>query len=130
MSFPLNPDADGATLASARFKIPAGALGNAGQVYLISMTANAGDELDDIDIQFGPAGTTFNPEASLRLVLYGEVSAEDIKEASHIYADGRVESVETTASDRGPLTVVVITVPGFSRYGFDDDDSMAEESVW
>ena len=122
------------SLESARLKIAPGALGKSGQVYSISMRATAGESLDEIDILFGPAGTTFSPAATLTIVLYGKVSAEDIGAARHVYGDGQVESVQAVATDRGPKTVVEISVPGFSRYGFDDDgygnSAMYEESEY
>ena len=127
--FDFNPRSDDqVSLASAKLKIPPGALGHAGDVYTITMHATAGETLGGINILFGPAGTRFGPDATLTIVLYGQVSAEDIETAAHVYADGRVESVATVATDLGPMTVIVISVPGFSRYGWDDDGAMSEES--
>lgn len=122
VSFPVRPRADGVSLASARLTVPAGALGAGGNVFVLSMRATGGSRLEDIEILFGPSGTAFSPEARLEIVLYGEVSAEDIKGANHIYGDGQVESVSAEATDRGKRTVIQISVPGFSRYDLDDND--------
>jgi hypothetical protein len=112
----------------AQLDIPENALGSSGKVYRISMSVSSGNTLDDIDVAFTPSGLSFTPEAKLTLVIIGPVSAEDIESATHIFGDGQIESVETTAVDRKRKTRVVIVVPGFSRYGFDDDGAMSEET--
>lgn len=126
--FPVARKFSGVALAGAKLAVGPGALGTAGEVYVLSMTASGGSGLADVNILFGPSGTTFSPAATLTIALYGKVSAEDINGASHIYGDGRVESISTEATDTGILTTVVMSVPGFSRYDLDDLDRTDDDN--
>lgn len=119
---------DGVRLATAWLEIPDGALGSDGTVYQIGMEAHSGTTLGDVQLIFTPSGTSFSPAATLGLVLIGDVDESAIQQATHLYGDGQIEAIETNYKKRKKSTTVKISVPGFSRYGFDDDGAMSEET--
>lgn len=95
----------------------------------ITMTVTSGYSFDDVEVEFSPSGTVFQPAGTLTLELWGEKDKKDKNlfeeylrlAADHITADGTVTDVVLSTDRRGAYKVIVtIEVPGFSVYGLRD----------
>ncbi|MBT3605536.1 MAG: hypothetical protein HOE48_21910 [Candidatus Latescibacteria bacterium] len=90
----------------------------------IRMQVVTGQQLEDIVVGFGPAGLKFDPAARLRLQLLGNMNGlfdEGEILAYHIQADGTITKVRVEINElEKDSCQIVMAVPGFSRYSFDD----------
>ena len=103
-----------------------------GEGHEITMTVQSGTTLEDVQVVFGPSGLEFAPPARLALTLLGPVTEEDVRRATHIYADGCIESIATQTDVRGTaFMLVTIRIPGFSRYSLGDGSFSPEaDGAW
>jgi len=110
----------GVRLESATFTAAAGALA---EDVTITMEGAYGATLTDIGVMFGPTGTTFNPMASLTMVVVGPVSDEDIAAltAYHIHGDSATPIPFQVQRIDDNRVVFTIGIPGFSSYSLGDD---------
>ena len=111
----------GVRLKSAVFAAVGGSLLQDRQ---ITMTGAYGATLTDIGVIFGPTGTSFNPMASLVMVVKGPVTDAQIAAmtAFHIHS-GSAEAIQFQAvrTNTDEVTITV-GVPGFSSYSLGDDN--------
>ena len=120
---------DDVRVKEAIFEVEAGALD---AVYDIGMRVTTGYTLDDVLVEFAPAGLVFIKPARLTLKIWwgGDLSPEQLAvleaTAEHITADGTVTYIgfETTRQGNAYLNII-IEVPGFSRYGLSGDGTGA-----
>ena len=120
---------DDVRVKEAIFEVEAGALD---AVYDIGMRVTTGYTLEDVLVEFAPAGLVFIKPARLTLKIWwgGDLSPEQLAvleaTAEHITADGTVTYIgfETTRQGNAYLNII-IEVPGFSRYGLSGDGTGA-----
>ena len=98
----------------AEFSVPAGALD---KKVPITMTL-VGDRLENLTIEFAPAGLTFDPSAVLTLKIGKKRAPKYLEglEIKHIYEDGTVVSARWHKEEHRKGYRLDIGVPGFSRY--------------
>lgn len=113
VSFKTYADGNQVQVKQATFEVETGAIGAA---HEITMTVFSGYTLADVAVQFSPSELTFDPPATLTLVLWGaEIDPAEIQ-AYHI-SGGTVESISVEVDESGKKKVTVkIKVPGFSIY--------------
>ena len=96
----------------------------------ITMTVTSGYTLGDVEVDFAPDGTVFQPPARLTLHLwwaYVEKITPELLESlkvavDHITDDGYVTEAAIELDNQGQACLmIVIEVPGFSRYGLSGD---------
>ena len=77
-----------------------------------------GETLDDLVIEFAPGGLVFEKPAKLKIYLGEErVSVPlEMVEIVHHYADGSSEVVPVRIKEKKNKDVIIIRIPGFSRY--------------
>ena len=106
----------------ATFEVEEGSIDAA---YYITMTVYTGATLGEVRVEFTPSGIRFHPPATLTVVLWGKVNADVVK-ALHIDGSGAVlEEIAVTVEDGKKVTILVLKVPGFSRYDLGGDDDGA-----
>lgn len=117
------PSADGGVrVKRATFEVEKGSIDAA---YDISMTVYTGTTLREVRVEFTPSGIRFHPPATLTVVLWGKVD-DDVVKALHIDGSGAVlEEIAVTVEDGKKVTILVLKVPGFSRYDLGGDDDGA-----
>lgn len=113
-------------LKSATFQVDPGAIA---AKTLITMDVTTGYTIDDVSVKFGPSGLTFNPEATLTLVFWGgsTLSEEELRlreaQGYHITEDGYISTVTQETDTQGnAYYIIIIKVPGFSRYSLGGND--------
>ena len=93
--------------------------------HTVTMTVFSGTTLEDVLVEFTPAGLDFHPPARLSILLEGELTQADLDDlkAYHTSRDGSVTEVPLKVyfEDDGTWMVVII-VPGFSYYDIAADD--------
>jgi len=121
-------------LKSATFQVAPGAIA---AKTLITMDVTTGYTIDDVSVKFGPSGLTFNPEATLTLVFWGgsPVTEEELRlreaQGYHITGDGYISTVTQETDTQGnAYYIIVIKVPGFSRYSLGGNDFAPETETW
>lgn len=117
-------------LKSATFQVAPGAI--AAKV-LITMDVTTGYTIDDVNVQFGPSGLTFNPEGTLTLVFWGgsKLSEEELRlreaQGYHITSDGYISTVTQETDTQGnAYYIIAMKVPGFSRFSVGGNDYVPE----
>ncbi len=95
----------------------------------VTMVTTSGSTLDDILVDFGPAGLKFRPEAELKIDIRGYLDEDQLEDlvAYHVEHDGTVTVIKvkvTGSKDKWKLT---IKVPGFSYYDVAGDDECNED---
>lgn len=106
--------------------------GSINREALIAMTVFSGTRLEDIWVQFSPSHVTaFDPEATLTLVLKGNLTEEQVRRlVVHHFEGGAVTEVQVRHSADGELWKLVLKIPGFSRYSLDDGDGYPEADTY
>jgi hypothetical protein len=123
LSVSFSPYGDNQTVRveQATFRVAKGAIT---EPVNITMQATTGLTVNDVTFNFRPDGLTFNPNATLTVILCGPVNSQKLK-AYHIKLSLSGTVVEAAAftltSLGGNRWEVVIQVPGFSTYSLGDD---------
>ena len=98
----------------------------------VDMTLYSGTRLEDISVVFGPSGYQFDGPARLRILLWGELTEEEVSslQAYHISGD-TVEPIDSNLvlTDAGNWRII-IKVPGFSEYSIGGDDEAEDDECW
>ena len=86
---------------------------------LIDMTVYSGYSLNDVAVAFGPVGLIFSPEATLTIVLWGEIDPDAVY-AYHT-SGTTVTQISTEIVEGKKTWTIILKVPGFSEYSLGDD---------
>ncbi len=107
---------------SAKFVVDKGAIDAAHQ---ITMKVFSGYSLNDVAIEFSPAGLRFNPSATLTIVLWGDLDPEEV----HVYhIEGSTITEVSADFEEGKKTwTIIIKIPGFSTYSLGGDELLPPE---
>lgn len=120
---------DQVQVEKATFDVKKGAISRASE---ITMTVHSGSELAHVMVEFTstPTGLTFDPPATLKIVLRGDLTEEELAElvGYHDYGTG-VEKIEVEYKDGKKKTTITMKVAGFSRYSLGGDGIYYEEEA-
>ncbi|OGG51820.1 MAG: hypothetical protein A3F84_00785 [Candidatus Handelsmanbacteria bacterium RIFCSPLOWO2_12_FULL_64_10] len=117
VSFPPYGDATTVRVEQATFTASQGAIAEATRITMKVYTSTL---LSEVLFDFSPDGLTFNPQATLTVILSGPVKA-DLLKAYHI-SNWTVSEVPLTVTPLGGNRwQVTLQVPGFSIYVMGDD---------
>lgn len=122
VSFPRYADAGEVQVKEATFEVGKGSIRGRQE---ITMQVTSGHSLNDVLVAFSPEGLTFDPPATLTIVLRGEVDPGAIQ-VYHLHG-GAVEKVSAAVEDGERTTTIVVKVFSFSRYVLDDGNALPPE---
>lgn len=88
------------------------------------MQVTSGHTLNDIVVAFSPEGLTFDPPATLTLVLRGEVDPGAIQ-VYHLHG-GAVEKASADVEYGEKTSTVIVKIFSFSRYSLPGTDNPPE----
>jgi len=117
VGFPRYADAGEVQVKRATFEVEKGSIRGRQE---ITMQVTSGHSLKDVLVAFSPEGLTFDPPATLTIVLRGEVDPGAIQ-VYHLHG-GAVEKVSADVEDGERTTTVTVKVSSFSRYVLPDDE--------
>lgn len=117
VGFPRYADAGEVQVKRATFEVEKGSIRGRQE---ITMQVTSGHSLNDVLVAFSPEGLTFDPPATLTVVLRGEVDPGVIQ-VYHLHG-GAVEKVSADVEDGERTTTVTVKVSSFSRYALPDSE--------
>ena len=90
----------------------------------VTMVTTSGSTLDDILVDFGPAGLEFKPDAQLKIDIRGYLDEDQIEDlvAYHVEHDGTTTVLQVKVTGSKDKWTLKIRVPGFSYYDVAGDD--------
>lgn len=123
VSFPRYADAGEVQVKKATFEVERGAVE---ERQKITMRVTSGKSLSDVVIAFSPEGLSFDPPATLTIVLRGKVDPEAIQ-VYHLHG-GVVEKTSAEVEEGERTTTVIVRVFSFSRYVLPDGSEPPPEA--
>jgi hypothetical protein len=120
--FPRYADAGEVQVKRATFEVEKGSIEGRQE---ITMQVTSGHSLSDVLVAFSPEGLTFDPPATLTIVLRGEVDPGAIQ-VYHFHG-GAVEKVSATVEEGERTTTIAVKVFSFSTYVLGGEDELPPE---
>ena len=122
VGFPRYADAGDVQVKRATFEVEKGSVEGRQE---IAMQVTSGHSLNDVLVAFSPEGLTFDPPATLTIVLRGEVDPGAIQ-VYHLHG-GAVEKVSADVEDGERTTTIIVKVFGFSLYSLGGSEELPPE---
>lgn len=122
VDFPRYADAGDVQVKRATFEVEKGAIGGREK---ITMQVTSGHSLSDVLVAFSPEGLTFDPPATLTIVLRGEMDPGAIQ-VYHLHG-GAVEKASSAVEDGERTITIIVKVFSFSLYSLGGEEELPPE---